>query len=202
MDYKNINDYEQLYLIRENDDEAKETVFQKYKPIIISIASKYHTYLKERGIDREDLIQEGLVGLYKAINAYKETEDACFYTFCVICIEREIKSYCRKYTSLKSEVLNTAYSINQQEMEDSFSYGKELIDDSIFNPDTYVLNNYVYCKLINFKNSLGFKQSLVFELRCNGFKYREIAKLLDISINSVDNYIHKYRPKFMKYMRE
>ena len=40
MDYKNINDYEQLYLIRENDDEAKDTVFHKYKPIIISIASK------------------------------------------------------------------------------------------------------------------------------------------------------------------
>lgn len=202
MDYRNINDYEQLYLIRENDDEAKETVFQKYKPIIVSIANKYYSYLKERGIDREDLIQEGQVGLYKAINAYKETEDACFYTFCIICIEREIRSYCRKYTSLKSEVLNTAYSIHQQDSEDTNSYENELVDDSIFNPDTYVLNNYVYCKLIHFKNSLSFKQSLVFELRYNGFKYREIAKLLDISMNSVDNYIHKYKPKFMKYMVE
>lgn len=202
MDYRNINDYEQLYLISENDDEAKETVFRKYKPIIISIASKYYEYLKERGIDREDLIQEGQVGLYKAINAYKETEDACFYTFCIICIKREIKAYCRKYTSLKSEVLNTAYSINQQDNEDIIFYERELIDDSIFNPDIYVLNNYVYHKLINFKNSLTFKQSLVFELRYNGFKYREIAKLLDISINSVDNYIHKYKPKFIKYMME
>ncbi len=202
MDYKNINDYEQLYLIRENDDEAKDTVFHKYKPIIISIASKYYNYLKERGIDREDLIQEGQVGLYKAINAYKETEDACFYTFCIICIEREIKSYCRKYTSSKSEVLNTAYSINQSENEDIFFYENELVDDSIFNPDTYLSNNYVYCKLIQFKNSLVFKQSLVFELRCNGFKYREIAELLDISINSVDNYIHNYKPRFIKYMME
>lgn len=202
MDYRNINDYEQLYLIRENDDEAKETVFQKYKPIIVSIASKYYGYLKERGIDREDLIQEGQVGLYKAINAYKETEDACFYTFCIVCIEREIKAYCRKYTSLKSEVLNTAYSINQQDNEDIIFYESELIDGSIFNPDIYVLNNDVYHKLINFKNSLTFKQSLVFELRYNGFKYREIAELLDISINSVDNYIHKYKPKFMKYMVE
>lgn len=200
MNYKNINDYEQIYLIRENDEEARMVVFNKYKPIVISIANKYYDFFKGYGIDMEDLIQEGMVGLYHAVDAFKDDQSACFYTFSSLCIEREIKSYCRKFTSKKNQILNTAYSIDKYDDEEINIYSNIIIDNSIYNPDIYLDNNYIYDELIKFKNKLPLKQSLVFELRFNGFKYREISSLLDISINSVDLYLKKCKENLIKYL--
>lgn len=197
MDYKNINDYEQLYLISENNDTARELIFEKYKPIIISIANKYYKTLSKKRIDMDDLIQEGYIGLSNAINSFQEQVNVCFYTFCVVCIERQIRCYCRKYTAGKNEIINTSYSFDAQNDENDL-FNIDIKDDelSIRNPEIYISNTLVYEKLINFKNDLPLKQSLVFELRYNGFKYKEIAKLLDISINSVDSYIHIFKEKF------
>lgn len=198
MNYKEINDYEQLYLISENDD-AKNIIFTKYKPIVISIANKYNSFFEVKGVDMDDLIQEGYIGLSNAINAFNEKENALFYTFCILCIERQIRSYCKKYTSNKNEILNNAYSIDM-ENEDNNKF-IEIVDDiySIRNPDIHLNESLFYKKLIEFKNNLSLNQSLVFELRYNGFKYKEIATLLDISVHSVDNYIHICKSKFTKF---
>ncbi len=203
MNYKEINDYEQLYLIYENDDDAKQVMYKKYKPIVVSLANKYYRLLLNAGIDIDDLIQEGYIGLSSAINSFKETANVCFYTFCVICIERQIRSYCKKYTSNKNMILNTAYSIDNQQQEE-----KSLIVDiseskySINNPDIYVSNLFHYTKCIQFKHTLSLKDSLIFELRYNGFKYKEISTLLDISINCVDNSIHKTKDKFLLFLNK
>lgn len=198
MNYKNINDYEQLYLIKENDEDAKDIVFKKYRPIVLSVANKYYKFLKDKKVDLDDLIQEGQIGLFNAINAFKDTEGACFYTFSTICIEREIRSYCRQYSSPKNNILNDAYSVDQYDDGELNIFLNKAVDKSIFNPDKYLSHNSIYNKLINFKNSLTVKQGMVFELRYNGFKYKEISELLDISINSVDHYIHKYKEKLMQ----
>ena len=197
MDYKNINDYEQLYLISENDDIAKELMFNKYRPIILSIANKHYTKLINRRIDLEDLVQEGYIGLFSAMNCFSEKANTCFYTFCMICIDRQIRSYCRKYTSPKNEIINTSYSIDlHNDTKDLINIDEKDDELSIRNPEVYFSNNLLYEKLISFKNELPIQESLVFELRCNGFKYKEIAKLLDISISRVDNCIHIFKEKF------
>lgn len=204
MDYKHINDYEQLYLIKENDDNAKELMFDKYKPIVISIASKYHSRLLTLGVDIDDLIQEGYIGLSNAFKSFKESSNACFYTFSVICIERQVRAYCKKQFSNKNRIINSAYSIDELKPEDgdySYIYIKE-DENSIANPDIYVSNLYNYIKCINFKNTLPIKESMIFELRFNGFKYREIAMLLNISCNNVDNSIHRIKEKFKVYLNK
>lgn len=198
MDYQNINDYEQLYLISENNDEvAEEVIFKKYTPIVYSIASKQYQFLVQKGIDLDDLIQEGYLGLSNAIKSFKEGENTLFYTFCVVCITRQIKAYCRQYTSLRNEVLNNAYSIDVS-LEDDENYYLDPVDDvySIRNPDNYISSEFVFEKLISFKHKLPFLQSLVFELRYNGFRYKEIARLLDLSVSSVDHYLHLCKNKF------
>lgn len=197
--YKNLNDYEQLYLVCENDEYAKEKIFNKYKPIIVSIAQKYLTYSNNR-FDLDDLIQEGYIGLNRAISSFDDKENVLFYTFSIVCIERQIKSYYRQFKTLKNYHFYNSYSLDME--IDDMTLSDIVEDKSILNSPTLFLDN--SCleeELINFKHSLDFRTSLVFELRYNGFKYREIADLLDISIGIVDSSIHNCKERLKKFLK-
>lgn len=195
MNYKNVNDYETLYLIGENDEDSMNRLFRKYKPIIISIAKKYHSKMNYHCGELEDFIQEGYIGLNRAIKSFGECRNVLFYTFSVVCIERQIKSYCRSFLSLKNEHINNALSMDF-ELEENLKLLDSFCDDSVSsNPDLYIEETIVLNDLIHFKNSLSWKQGLIFELRYNGFKYKEISKLLDIPISTVDNCLHICRKK-------
>lgn len=111
--YKNLNDYEQLYLVCENDEYAREKIFNKYKPIIVSIAKKYLTYSNNR-FDLDDLVQEGYIGLNRAISSFNEKENVLFYTFSVVCIERQIKSYYRQFKTLKNYHFYNSCSLDME----------------------------------------------------------------------------------------
>ena len=197
--YKNLNDYEQLYLVCENDEYAREKIFNKYKPIIVSIAKKYLTYSNNR-FDLDDLIQEGYIGLNRAISSFDDKENVLFYTFSIVCIERQIKSYYRQFKTLKNYHFYNSYSLDME--IDDMTLSDIVEDKSILNSPTLFLDN--SCleeELINFKHSLDFRTSLVFELRYNGFKYREIADLLDISIGIVDSSIHNCKERLKKFLK-
>ena len=95
MDYKKINDYEVVYLVKENDEEARKIIFNKYIPIVRKLASKYSMSAKWARVDFDDLVQEGLIALNDAIDKYDENSGALFYTFACICVERRILTFCR-----------------------------------------------------------------------------------------------------------
>ena len=82
MDYKNINDNEILYLISDNNDEYKNILFEKYKPIVLSVAKTYMKVNTDTVLDYDDLVQIGFLGLNNAIRFYKE-ENSLFFTFVV-----------------------------------------------------------------------------------------------------------------------
>ena len=79
--YNDQNDYELLYLVSENNEDAKELFYKKYKPIIEMKASKYKKYAESKGYDFNDLVQEGMIGLSQAINDFSEQKDVQFNTF-------------------------------------------------------------------------------------------------------------------------
>lgn len=197
--YKNINDYEQLYLVKENDDDAKIKIFNKYKPIIVSIAKKYHDYTNNR-FDIEDLIQEGYIGLDRAISSFDDNAGVLFYTFSIICIERQIKSYYRSYNTLKNYYNYNSISLD---MEIDNMYISDIIEDRTLenNPEIVTDTSEFFSKLIDFKHTLGFEHSLIFELRYNGFKYKEISQLLDLSVSFIDNSIHHCKEKLRLYLK-
>lgn len=182
MDYKNYNDYELLYMVKENNDFMCDIIFNKYKNIIKRIAYNYFNSYRSNGIEYDDLIQEGYLGLNSAIYSFKEKENCSFYTFAIICIERQIKTYCKKISASKHEVLNNALSL-----DDDNNYFVPYTFDNVFN------NILSKDDFIHYKNILSFKNSVVFELRYNGFSYKEISLLLDIPINTVDSRLCKVR---------
>lgn len=192
MNYKDVNDYEMLYLIGEKDEEAEKTLFGKYRNLILKIAPKYLPFVKEKGGDFDDLVQEGYIGLYSAIKNYQPGGKTLFYTFAHVCIERQMATYCRKMSRYKQEVLNYSYSIDviPDDARDPFS---EIIPSDECEPlDSLIIADGV-SKLVDFKNSLPSEMACVFELRINGFTYKEIAILLGISKSKVDSALCQIR---------
>ena len=86
VDYSELNDYELLSYVSEKNEEANEMIFKKYKPLIVDRANKLYLYCTNCGVEVNDLIQEGMVGLNDAISGFDESKDTCFYTYALRCI--------------------------------------------------------------------------------------------------------------------
>ena len=153
MEYKDVNDFEVLYMIKEKDDYYQELMYKKYSPIIKNIASKYLNCVKNRGADYDDLVQEGYIGLSNAINTYRD-EESLFYTYATICIERQINRFCRSLSTKKQEVLNNALSDDMLLFMkvDSYDFG---------NPEAFSLYNFTKEEFIRIKNKFDIEYSSV-----------------------------------------
>ena len=102
MDYRDFNDYELLSYIAENNEEANNILIKKYEPLINKIATKMIPYCKSNGLDKNDLVQEGMLALNSAITNYNDSKNANFGTFAKLCIERRIANYIRSFRRDKS----------------------------------------------------------------------------------------------------
>ncbi len=187
MDYKQINDYEVMYMVRENDEEARDLLLKKYLPVVSKIAAKYSEFIKTKGVDFEDLLQEGTIAINTAINTFDDSNGVLFYTYVRVCIERHLATYCKRLDSKKNYFLNSSASEdNYYSIIDSRSSIDTIFNDKLFEEE-----------FICYKNAFDLKYSSVFELRYNGFTYKEIGKLLDISVSTVDGRLYKVR-KFLQ----
>lgn len=194
MEYNINNDYELIYLIKEDDEQALNTMFKKYEPLIKRIANHYLKTFKDFNIDFEDLVQEGRIGLYRAIKSFKAEKDILFYTFAFICIKSQILSVYRK--SLRDK----AKSLTLATLQDDLSFFEQT--GFIDSPDMLIEENSLTEKIIDFKNNLDTEDSCIFELRYNSFNYKEISQLLDINIKTVDNKLVKIKKKLRKFLLE
>lgn len=183
MDYKDVNDYELVYRIRENDDDAVNLMYEKYEPIIVNVARYYYLKSGYIGTDMNDLVQEGRIALYKAICCYNEDKDTIFYTYLNICLHRHFLTYYRYLNANYNMILTNCCS------DDNFL----VIGDSSMEPSAYVFERELEKEFLKNKYNLDYKDSSIFELRYNGFSHREISELLDISIYSVDSRLCKIR---------
>lgn len=197
MNYKDVNDNEMLYLIGEKDEEAEKVLFGKYRNLIIKLAPKYLSFVESRGGDFDDLVQEGYIGLYSAIKNYHQENQAIFYTFARICIERQMTTYCKRLSTNKQEVLNYSYSldITPDEVRDPYIEVIASNEDSPY--EKLILSEHIQ-QIIDFKNSLPKEMACVFELRLNGFTYQEIATLLGLAKSKVDSALCQIRMRLSR----
>ena len=79
MEYKDLNDYELVYRIRENDIEAENLMISKYEPVLNKVARKYLGIVENVGADIDDLVQEGRIALIKAVDTFDLKKDLLFY---------------------------------------------------------------------------------------------------------------------------
>ncbi len=198
MDYKDLNDKEILSYIYENDEVSKEIIFEKYDPLIKTLANKMSITCKNVGVDINDLIQEGMIGLNQAINTYKDNKDTSFYTYAKTCIERRMISLIVSTKRLKHKHLNEAIAIDVSEGDESNPF-EFLLKDDKNNPEDLLIQEEKKEKLLKkINDELTDYEYRVFSMKVDGFNYKEIAEVLDVSPKAVDNALQRIKKKVQK----
>lgn len=180
------NDYELVSLAREGNEEAINLIYQKYKPIIVCKSKDAIVYATHHGIEINDIMQEGFIGLEEAINGFSEKDNTSFYTFAVLCINRQIINYLRRTTRGKNRILNDAVAIDdivEKSVKDSanteFSFiSKDIIEE--------------------IKDDLTDFEYKVFKLKYDGYNFEEIAHILSKDVKSIYNTFHRVKLKVKK----
>lgn len=184
MFYKKDNDYELIYMVRENDNGSYNTLFNKYLPIMKRLSYNYYVKYKNYGADYDDFLQESYVAFHNALTKFNENRNVLFYTFVTLCINRALLSFCKKITCDKKNISNLLLV----DIDNYDICGESNIDDYIkYDENRDILKKILY--------SLDFDDACVFELKINGFSYKEISVLLDIPLRTVQFRGSKVRNK-------
>lgn len=200
MNYKDYNDAELISYIKENSEEANNLLFEKYRPLIINIATKMINYSPNLGLEINDLIQEGMLGLNTAVNTFNQNEEASFYTYARTCVERKMISAIIAAKRQKHRILNESMSLEIYD-NDEVVLMDSLIADNSYNPENIIVeyeNENTLIKKI-MENLTLFEQK-VFELKTSGFKYKEIADILDKDPKAIDNALNRIKNKIRTLM--
>ena len=190
---KQTNDYELVFLAQQGNEDAINLIYDKYKPIIIKKSKNTIVFVTHHGVDINDIMQEGFIGLDKAIKGYNQEQEASFYTFAMLCIDRQIANYVRRITNSKDKVLNEAISIDdslERIIDDGTDIEKNLIGKDLD-------SNFV-CSV---RKSLTTFERKVFDMRMNDHTIEEIANKLNKDIKSIYNTVQRIKFKIKKNMK-
>lgn len=194
MNYKDFNDQELLSFISESNEDSHEILFEKYKPLIVSTATKMIQSCSNLGLETKDLIQEGYLGLNQAIDTFDDKKDVLFFTYAKTCIESKMVSLIVSSKRLKHRILNESLSFEAN--EDESNTLETALEDSTLNPENYLIEIETMEELVSrIKEKLTSFESQVFELKINHFSYKEIANILDKDPKAVDNAIQRIKNK-------
>jgi len=201
MDKNNYNvftDEEMVRMAQEGSSTAAEHLIEKYKELAKIKSAKYYII----GGDKEDVVQEGMIGIFKAIREFDESKEASFKTFAEICINRQIISAIRKANLQKHQILNESVSLNQEQnpAEDAATL-EEMICSKNDNPESLMLMQEIveYLRSDNDKLFSPLEKK-VLDKMLQDKKYREIAADLEKSDKSIDNAIQRIKKKIYGYL--
>ena len=193
-----MNDKVILELIKRaknHDEEAIEELFGVFKPKVIAIAREYFLI----GAEFDDLLQEGMIGLYKAIGVYDESKNHSFSAFASLCIHRQLQNAVKNANRKKNSPLNSYLPIKYYDgsssseednvlklviVDDNSDIEKNCIDKEI--------NTIVLSKV---KDILTDEQFNILKQFLNGFSYNVIAQNLNLSTKQVDNSLQAIKKK-------
>ena len=199
--YSTMIDEDIIEGARTGDTIALEFLINKYKSFVRAKARTYFLI----GADREDIIQEGMIGLYKAIRDFRVDKLSSFRAFAELCITRQIITAIKTATRQKHIPLNSYVSLNKPIFdEDSDRTLLDMIsEDSTSDPEEMMICREEF-KSIEAKMSeiLSELEWEVLSLYLQGKSYQEIAEELDRHIKSIDNALQRVKRKLEKYLEE
>ncbi|HBF40040.1 MAG TPA: RNA polymerase sporulation sigma factor SigH [Firmicutes bacterium] len=186
---------------REGDDAAQEYLINKYKNFVRAKARSYFLI----GADREDIIQEGMIGLYKAIRDFRNDKLASFRAFAELCITRQIITAIKTATRQKHIPLNSYVSLNKPIYDEESD--RTLLDvlsgNKVTDPEELVISREEFVdiehKMGEFLSDLEWKVLMSY---LDGHSYQEIAKDLRRHVKSIDNALQRVKRKLERYLEK
>lgn len=174
------------------DKDAQEFILKKYKNLVKSNARQYHI----NGADKEDLIQEGMIGLYKAIRDYDSQRNIYFHVFAQLCITRQIMTAVRSANRKKHTPLNDYVSLNVTSEEDQESLLEQLNKQKIKGPEEILIEKEDSENLRKtLKEILTEKEVRIVDLYLQGYSYSEMANIVGISDKGISSALHRVKKK-------
>ena len=196
----NMSDEEELELARQGDDDAQEYLIGKYKNFVRAKARSYFLI----GADKEDIIQEGMIGLYKAIRDYRPDKLSSFRAFAELCITRQIITAIKTATRQKHIPLNSYISLNKPIYdEDSDRTLLDVISGTrVTDPEELVISQEdfddIESKMGEILSSLEWNVLMYY---LEGKSYQDIAAGLDRHVKSIDNALQRVKRKLERYLQ-
>ncbi len=199
--YSIMKDEQLIELIKSGDKYAIDFLIEKYKDLVNMKVSKYFMI----GAEKDDIIQEGMIGLFKAIQSFDLNKQNSFKTFANLCIERQLITAIKTSNRQKHMPLNSSLSLNSSvynNSEDSDNdtsliefFDSHATEDPL---DTITKKEY-YQRIENaIEQSLSDFEKQVLQRFIKGESYTSIAEKLDAPVKSVDNAIQRIRKKAVK----
>ncbi|MDY4692814.1 MAG: RNA polymerase sporulation sigma factor SigH [Blautia sp.] len=194
--YEGLSDEELIARAKSGDSEVVDYLMEKYKGLVKNKARTMYLI----GGENDDLIQEGMIGLFKAVRDFRPGRDAAFQTFARVCVERQMYNAIKNSNRQKHQPLNSYISLSGEKE------GNEdpLKDMWVENPESIIIDRENVRNLEKeISSALSPMENQVLKLYLNGSAYTEIARILKKSPKSVDNALSrirgKIREKMMKY---
>ena len=199
--YNGKTDEQIITEIKQGDENALSYLIEKYNELVNIKVGKYFMI----GAEREDIVQEGMIGLFKAIKSYNPEKQNSFKSFANICIERQLISAIKSSNRQKHMPLNSYLSLNTAAYDNNEEDSVELIDTfnskTIEDPLETITKKEYYAEVQNAVNkSLSKFEKQVLDRFIKGESYVKIAEKLDSPVKSVDNAIQRIRKKAIKNM--
>mgnify|MGYP000740911420 FL=1 len=196
--YSNIKDEDLIRKIKSGDNDAQNYLLKKYQEVVNMKVSRYFII----GAEKEDIMQEGLIGLYKAIKSFDPEKQNSFKSFANLCVERQLITAIKSSNRQKHMPLNSYLSLNMSayDNEDDDTSIYDIFNANIIEDPLDTITKKEYYKSVEDvidKSLSTFEKNVLNEL-VNGSSYTAIAQKLDSPVKSVDNAIQRIRKKTMK----
>lgn len=201
VEYEDLGDEDIVACAKDGDEVALEYLIHKYKNFVRAKARSYFLI----GADREDIIQEGMIGLYKAIRDFRADKLASFRAFAELCITRQIITAIKTATRQKHIPLNSYVSLNRPIYDEESD--RTLMDiipgGKVTDPEELVISQEEFAdiesKMSEFLSELEWN---VLMLYLEGKSYQEIADSLSRHVKSIDNALQRVKRKLERYLEK
>lgn len=189
-----VSDEQLAVLARMGDKRASEFLLNKYKSLVRRICKHYYM----AGATDEDLIQEGMIGLYKAIMNFKPEKNDCFQAFASMCIKRRVLSQLNSANRKNNLPLNTSISLNKPIKEDGSTL-EELLEDDKLDPESmFIISEKRQSTRKRISGMLSPLEKRILIEYLKDKSYEDIAKKLQTNTKSVDNAMQRIKNKISR----
>ena len=199
--YENISDEELISRLRDGEEDIIDYIIEKYKGLVKQKAKSMYLL----GADHDDLLQEGMIGLYKAVRDYDFGRDASFFTFAELCITRQLYTAVQASQRKKHSFLNGYVSLyeKQGEQDENQTELLQVLSSDTKDPEELTIDRETLEQFeLAIEQEMSTFEKQVMELLLIGMSYTEIARVLGKTDKAIDNAIQRIKTKVRKIRKE